>query len=512
MRARRFLTAAILVFSAAPLWGDEAADAFNRLYGSDYNKAVMTPRDTAGAAALVAKLLDAAKTKGTDPGLVALLCDKAYELGSKAPGGYATAAQAMEFLADQAPDRRVECLDKATALRPRAYEMAKNPDKAKVGQELFETLLAAADAKTEAHATADAIGLCRRGMLLLGAVGQERKPAVQGRLERLLARQRVEKQVGNLKAKIQASPDDAATRNDLVRLCLVELDEPVQAATFLDDSCDESMRKYIPAVAKGVEDAPELACVELGNWYLGLADKAGPAGKGAMLARAYAYYDRFLTLHKTEDGARSEALLARQKVEEALAKLGEARADAPGPWVDLLRLADPARHAIEGAWELTPGGLSIKDGWGRFAFPCVPEGSYEVAFVMNRVGGNGGAGIVLPVGSTGLFFNFDPGGGRFDGAKPGQPAVELLSPGAVVTGKDFGFDIRVVQRKDQAEIRINLNDKPYLHWQGPVSDLSVSDRAKWLEPLRVSLGTNWSHFVFKSVRIRTLSGKLRMLK
>jgi len=512
MRACRFLTAAILVFSAAPIWADEAEDAFNRLYGSDYNKAVTTPRDTTGAAALAAKLLDAAKTKGTDPGLVALLCDKAYELGSKAPGGYATAAQAMEFLADQAPDRRVECLDKAAALRQRAYEMAKNPDKAKAAEDLFEVLLASADTKTEARATSAAIGLCRRAMLLLGAVGQERKPAVQGRIERLLARQRVEKQAEDLKAKLQAGPEGAASRKELVRLYLVELDDPVQAATFLDDSCDESMRKYIPAVAKGVEDAPELACVELGNWYLGLADKAGPAGKGAMLARAYAYYDRFLTLHKTEDGARSEALLARKKVEEALAKLGEARADAPGPWVDLLRLADPARHAIEGAWELTPGGLSIKDGWGRFAFPCVPEGSYEVTFVMNRVGGNGGAGIVLPVASTGVFFNFEAGGGRFDGAKPGQPAVELLSPGALVAGKDFAFDIRVIQKKDQAEISINLSDKPYLHWQGPVSDLSVPDRAKWLQPLRVSLGTNWSHFVFKSVKMRTLSGKFRILK
>jgi hypothetical protein len=175
-------------------------------------------------------------------------------------------------------------------------------------------------------------------------------------------------------------------------------------------------------------------------------------------------------------------------------------------------LADPARHAIEGAWKLDAGGLTIRDGWGKFAFPCVPEGGYEVTFVMNRISGNEGAGIVLPVGSTGVFFNFEPGGGRFDGAKPRQPAVEFLSPGALVTGKDFAFDIRVVQRRDQAEISVNLNDKPYLHWQGTVSDLSVPDRAKWLQPLRVSLGANWSHFVFKSAKIRSLSGKMKMLK
>ena len=111
MRACRFLTAAILVFSAAPIWADEPADTFSRLYASDYEKALRT-RDTAFAA----KLVEAAKARGTEPGLVALLCVKAYELGSKAPSGYATAAQAMEFLAEQAPARRADCLDKALAL------------------------------------------------------------------------------------------------------------------------------------------------------------------------------------------------------------------------------------------------------------------------------------------------------------------------------------------------------------------------------------------------------------
>jgi len=509
----RFATMAPAVLVALTflplLRADEAEDAFNRLYGSDYDKALRT-RDTAFAA----KLVEAAKTKGTEPGLVAILCDKAYELGAKAPGGYSAAAQAVELLADKVPERRADCLDRIAALRQREYDAAKKPDKAKVGEELFEALLAAADAKAEAHATADALGLCRRALLLLPAVGQERKPEVQGRMERLTARQKAEKQVADLKAKLEANPEDVAARNDLVRLCLVEMDDPAQAAKVLNDSCDESMRKYIPAVAKGVDDAPELACVELGNWYLGLADKATVAGKGAMMARAYAYYDRFLWLHKAEDGARSEALMARKKVEEALAKLGVARADVPGPWVDLLKLADPSKHAIEGKWEFKGGGLSITRVWplsGRFVFPCVPEGSYEVMFVMMCVDGQGG-GMILPVGDTGVFFHFMTGGGRFDGAKPGQLAAQQLTPGELVNGKDSTLDIRVIQKKDQAEITVNLDDKPYLYWQGPQSDLSVPDRAKWLRPLRVSLDACGSTVIFKSVKIRTLSGKLKMVK
>lgn len=76
MSTTRLVAVAILLCSAAPIWADEAEDAFNRLYASDYDKALRT-RDTTFAA----KLLEAATTKGADASLVALLCDKAYELG-----------------------------------------------------------------------------------------------------------------------------------------------------------------------------------------------------------------------------------------------------------------------------------------------------------------------------------------------------------------------------------------------------------------------------------------------
>lgn len=427
----------------------------------------------------------------------------------KAPSGCATAAQAMELLADQVPDRRADCLDKAAALRQRQYEAAKKRDKAKAAEELLETLLAAADAKAGIHATADAIALYRRALPLASAMGQEKKGEVQSRLDRVLARQRVEKQVGDLKTKLRASPDDTPTRKELVRLCLVELDDPAQAATFLNESCDEPMRKYIPAVAKGVQDAPELACVELGDWYLGLSDKASTTGKGAMMARAYAYYDRFLSLHKTEDSARSEALMARKKVEEGLAKFGETRADVPSPWVDLLKLTDPAKHTIESTWEFKAGAL-VLNGNGRLDFPCVPQGSYELLVVLTGLEGAMISRILLPVGSNGVVVEFGPSGGRMFAARS---AVQMLSTGALIKGQEYALDIRVTQTKDQAEITVNLNDKPYMHCQGPQSGFDIPHDVRPAQPVRVGFGSYGpTRTAFKSVRIRMLAAKMKIMK
>ncbi|MBE3123596.1 MAG: formylglycine-generating enzyme family protein, partial [Planctomycetes bacterium] len=119
---------------------------------------------------------------------------------------------------------------------------------------------------------------------------------------------------------------------EIARLYLVELDNPKAAAEFVDDRCDDETRKYVPAAAKPVGKAPELACKELGDWYRGLADQtSAPASKGAMLRRAKAYYERFMSLHKPNDLARAGTTLMLKKIDGALAKLGPVAEDKSGP-------------------------------------------------------------------------------------------------------------------------------------------------------------------------------------
>ncbi|MCX5648796.1 MAG: hypothetical protein NTX40_06840, partial [Planctomycetota bacterium] len=324
LSCRLAAAAAILLASSLPVLAGEAADTFNKIYGEDLKRVAATPLP-ADDVALAKQMLGDAKEAGDQPALLSLLCEKAYELAAKDASGYATATAAMDLLAGKSPEKKVECLRKNAALYQKQYAAERGEAKTKAGEDVMAALSALAEAQTAAG-DSDAAGLTlRQAIAVATAIRSENKAALQARLENLAPRQRVEKQIAALKAKLDADAKDEVSRKELVRLYLVEMDNPAEAAKFLDETLDEATRKYVPAAAKPVEDAPELACTELGDWYRGLADQAAtPVSKGAMLRRAQAYYQRFLELHTAEDLARTAATLTLKRIEDALAKCGAA--------------------------------------------------------------------------------------------------------------------------------------------------------------------------------------------
>jgi tetratricopeptide (TPR) repeat protein len=360
MSTTGLVAVAILLLSAAPVWADEAEDAFNSLYGNEYKRVAGTP-DKNDDVALAADLLKAAKAPGVHPALLAILCDKAYELGTKAPAGYGSAIEAMEILAQRVPDKAADALKNLLAVRERQYQAAKGLDKADAGEVFIEALLVAADASTKGGATAEAMAFLRKAFGAAKAVKSDRQNEIQGRIDRATMRERLRKQVSDLKARLAANPQDVAARKEALRLCLVDLDDPAEAATFLDDSSDEAMRKYVPAAAKGVGAAPQLACLELGQWYHGLAGDAHALSKPGMLTRARDYLERFLELHTVQDANRLLADQLLATIQEQLSKLGQGTA-APlernlvlGVWFFRQRegpLVDSRRKpvAIQGEW------------------------------------------------------------------------------------------------------------------------------------------------------------------
>jgi formylglycine-generating enzyme required for sulfatase activity len=328
--ASRLTLAAILLACSLPVAADEAADAFNKLYGEDLKRVAATPAP-ADDVALAKQLLEAAGKAADQPAFLALLCEKACELAIKDSTGYPTAKAAADLLAASVPEKKVESLQKIAAMYQRAYATARAEAKAKAGEALIETLKALADAHAATQDFDGAGATLKQALAVATTIKSESRAALQTQLAGLASQQQAEKQIAALKAKLEADPKDAASRKELVRLCLVEMDDPAEAAKFLDETCDEATRKYVPAAAKPVEDAPELACTQLGDWYRGLSDQAAaPASKGAMLCRAQDYYRRFLVLHTAEDLGRTAATLALKKIEDALAKLGPATKSSPG--------------------------------------------------------------------------------------------------------------------------------------------------------------------------------------
>jgi len=320
----RLALAAILLASSLPVLADEATDTFNKLYGDDLKRVAASPLP-ADDVALGKQMLEGAKSVANQPAVLTLLCEKAYELASKDPSGYATATAATDLLAAKVPDKKVECIQKNAALYQKQYAAARGEAKTKAGESVITALGALAEVQIAAG-DADAAGLTlRQAVAVATAIKSENRAALQAQVENLALRQKAEKQVAALKAKLDADPKDAASRTELVRLYVAEMDNPAEAARLVDETLDEATRKYVPAAAKSVEEAPEAACTELGTWYMGLADQVTtPASKGAMLRRAKTYYQRFLALHTSEDPGRAVAMLTLKRIDDALLKLDAA--------------------------------------------------------------------------------------------------------------------------------------------------------------------------------------------
>jgi formylglycine-generating enzyme required for sulfatase activity len=329
--AGRLALAAILLAGSVTAATDEAADTFNKLYGEDLKRVAATP-SPADDVALAKQLLEVAGKIANQPAFLALLCEKSYDLGIKDPTGYPTAKAAAEFLAAGVPEKKVDCLKKIAALYQKQYATARGEEKTKAGETVIAALGALAEAQTAAGDTDAAVLTLRQALAVATAIKSEGQAALDAQVDNLALRQRAEKQIAALKARLDANPKDAAARKEMVRVYLMEMDNPAEAATFVDETCDEATRKYVPAAVKPVEDAPELACTALGNWYMGLADQAAmPATKGAMLRRAQGYYQRFLALHPAEDVVRTAVTLALKKIEDALAKLAAGPKPKPSP-------------------------------------------------------------------------------------------------------------------------------------------------------------------------------------
>jgi len=506
----------ILLGSCASLPAEEAEDTFNSLYGSEYKKVLASP-NPADDAALAAQLLTGAKNEGITPALMTVLCNKAYELGVKAPAGHETAIEAMQLLAGKVPEHQAACLANTAAVRQRQFAAATGPDRAGIGENAIDSSLTAAAAKAKAGAAPEALALCQQAMRIAVALKSDSKAEVQTMIDVVTARQRAWQQLAALKKQLEANPGDAAARTEILRLLVVEFDDPAQAATFLNDTCDAAMLKYVPAIQKGIEAAPEAACMELATWYLGLSEKASPIAKAQMMQRALAYYEKFLSLHAAQDEDRAKAVLAKGKIEAALPRASPKKPAAGADWMDLLKLVNLPTHA-SGGWDRTDlGVLNLDRGvW----FPCAIDGSYEVLFVLKMAEQSGessrGSTIVLPVGISNVNLNLGVTAGTtgLSRIKPGEGKSLLPPPPPLPANQEVSVGIKVIVQGDSADISATINGRPLCHWQGPISALSASH--PWFTNTRClglgALGKGKGTISLRTAKLRIVSGKVTLLK
>jgi hypothetical protein len=521
----------------------EAAAAFESLYGADVRRAKATP-SAKDDIELAARILATARKAANQPEFLSILCENVCDLGLVHADGYATAIEAMQLEAATVPARAGLCADRIVDIRQRQFDAAKSDARPAAGEALIDAILAAFeacgkpgvilpadDAKHKAGAPSDQVSAYKRALAVARAVKSDRAAALDAHLKSLQDFIRVGVEIEGLKKQIAGDPQNQAARLRLVRLHLVDLNDPPEAEKYLEGVQDAALLKFVPAAAKPVESVPEMACLAIGDWYLALAETASAAVKPLMFGRAKEYYERFVQLHTAEDLDRTKAVAAIQKVDAEIQKSGLAAARPgraqtgpmevkAGEWTYLLSLVDPAQDTVKGKWERRGGGIATvgkqPDG-SRFVIPVMPQGDYRVEVRFVRGSGGDTVAVILPVGKTSVQLCLSNLVGTAHGLSRvnGQAAPSnetAVRPGSLENGREYSVQATVTSKDGSVTVKATLDGKPLVDWSGAESSLAPPPAWRLPKPECLGLGVANSEVVFLQARLQMLSGDAQLLR
>ena len=289
---------------------DEAKKVFDSLFAPKI-KAVGATIDRADDIALGREMLAIAKTSEEQPDLLVLLCDQVHDLCIKHADGFAIAVEAQQLLADKVETKRAGAQEKLTTLLTRQMTTGKADEREGAGESLIALLLSMGDEKFEKKQYAEAAGDYRRAV----TVATQRKASsleeAKGKLEFATARDRAAKNLARLQEKLLKDANDFATAEEIVKLYVVELDDPAGAVPYLNRVKDEKLKLFALDSGKTLESLSDDQLLALGEWYCSLA--AGQTGTAALipLQRGADYLTRYINVRGTShlQGTKAEVLL-----------------------------------------------------------------------------------------------------------------------------------------------------------------------------------------------------------
>jgi hypothetical protein len=483
----------------------KARETLELLFGEELKRVRSTP-DAADDVQLAKRLVETARKAAAEPALLALFCETACDLAADSPNGYGIALDAAELGLKHVPEKADTWTDWLIAVRQKQFKAARGDDKVKAGETLLDLLIGRGEGCIAALDLPEASAPYRRAALAARAIRSVRRPEIDGRLAWLAHATTALAEAETLKAALAKEPGDQAMRERLVRLYLVDLDRPAEAAAFVEGVQDASLAKYVPGAAKDLAAAPELACLELAEWYAGLAEAAPTAAREPLYERAERYLLRFLDISDVKSLAwlKGKALLGR--IEAARDR------DFPQRWVGLLPRVDPKRHAIHGQWERRGTALaSVRPvPQSEITIPSILRGAYDVRVQFVRTSGNNGLGIALPTGASQVQLVLSGGNGDHHGlhavrGRPVRANETTVRPGTLENNRPHDLLVRIRLKDGQAAIRAALDGKEFLRWGGPQKALSLSRWSRFKRKDTPGLVTYRVMVVFSRVEVRTHS-------
>jgi hypothetical protein len=192
--------------------------------------------------------------------------------------------------------------------------------------------------------------------------------------------------------------------------------------------------------------------------------------------------------------------------------------------IDLLPLLDLEHGVFDAKAKRTSQGIELsatENQHGRLAVPVWPHGNYDL-FGSFSFPGNGTPVLIIPTArNRGLIhwrWNGNNSSGSFSGFEmiSGKSAIDVdnptrITPSEVQPGRRYSFRVRAVCDDDNADIAVELDGKPYMHWKGPESALSLWQG--WDVPHQrvIGIGIERGRVTYHELKLKMLSGEAWIL-
>lgn len=303
---------------------------FDDVFGANWTKAVASA-SAQDDEALAIDLATAVKTVDMPASLIHVIVERMTTLGDKAPGALLPTNEAIDKLLtlekDAAKKQKLELL--SISILEKAQAKGDAETKAVASAKLLKRWLPLADEHLAGRRWDEAAALYTKALKLARETNSPEVKAITLKLDQAAAEQQKFATIDALEKKIEANPKDGDSRNKLIRIHLVDRDDPAAAVWFVGEGVDEKTKKLLPLAAKenSVTDGPTLA--ELGGWYLELSDTAAAPAKAVMLRRSKNHYERFLAVHKESDLLKAKATLSLEQISRRLKELEATAAATP---------------------------------------------------------------------------------------------------------------------------------------------------------------------------------------
>lgn len=542
-----------LVVLVTPVEAQSARQQFQQRYGSE----LRDPSTQLNAEPFARRMLDDAEAlieSGERPELAQLILEECYKFASTRATSYDVAQEAAELAIERVPELHDEAMTWKASVLQRKIRVADPAEAEALERELVDLFVRIG----QTHEHNGRLDAARTFYERAQSAAADLRGFSSGPIDAGLRRVTTLELIQSLEAQLRRNRTDAEAAERLMRLYLVERDDPEAAHEYRFTADDRELRQLTRLAAQPLENLLPDECLDLGAFYTELADDASPEAVGNMLERARGYYQHYL------DGNPRNQVEVR-RVRQAVAQLDTRISQLPDPdtiptevtqvsptpddegaatpappsqppaadpapprqvdngrWQDLLADIDVETAGLRGVWERRNGELV-----GSPPTPCLlrlpirPEldrsgSGYILETTFTRTAPGGSVAVNLPLG--GNYHVLLKVGDRRRAQRDHIAGLEMLDskpafdnestvPFALEEDHRYTLRVRVEVQGIEVRVDVTIDDEPLLEWHGFRAAVSMVPAWQAFDETSPGLGVDaGATVVFHDARIQMLDG------